>query len=446
MPSSNERSGKPGHLESGTAKRGTCPVVESGEDVDPFPPEERLVAFFLRLPDPVDLPEGLSLLLLNGTQPEVAFPGLPELSTNEPLPSHLAGADFVSVRIWQMTRPSATWPDYFELLGHTMRRALPRRVHRMRRPRSTPYDSEITIVEAVTLLPHRSRTTVSDRASAAFERCFERLSLLIRAYRVSQYVSMPTLSRERLPTVVPFLTRGLESDGQWDKKSSLMFLHQNVDDRFIPPYGPGTGLVGLIDASQKMAVGHPLFANRERLKDAQVAFTRTGDYLTSVIMAQTAVEVLLDGLLSMLMWEKGVSPEHANTEAFSEGFSKRVRTHFGRRLGGNWSPKGNSAIGEWFQFLLPLRGRVVHASYVPSRAEAHRAVEVFHHVEDFVLHRLAEKRLVYPVTALLILGEIWFRDRGMWKGQIRRLAATYREEDELHSYLHWRQDLDELRQ
>jgi hypothetical protein len=181
--------------------------------------------------------------------------------------------------------------------------------------------------------------------------------------------------------------------------------------------------------------------------DAYVSLERDGRFGDAVVSAQTGMEVLLDGLLALMLWEEGVTPEDAAAGPFSDiGFEKRVRTHFHRRLGGNWSTTGRGVMSEWAREVARMRGRVVHSGYRPSANEARRALDITVRVDAFIRKRVMERRNVYPRTTLLLLGRPGLERAGVWRGRIKEFAERADlEPDWIASFAAWRTDLDRLR-
>jgi hypothetical protein len=86
--------------------------------------------------------------------------------------------------------------------------------------------------------------------------------------------------------------------------------------------------------------GHPLVAYGEMSQESYRALEQEGDYRRAVTYAQTAVEILLDRVLALMLWEEDEDPTQTAETIFSSSFPKRVRTHFPPRLGGDWNTRG----------------------------------------------------------------------------------------------------------
>lgn len=168
--------------------------------------------------------------------------------------------------------------------------------------------------------------------------------------------------------------------------------------------------------------GSPFATWRERYVDAVGALRTRGDTASSVLAGQTASEVLIDAVLSLLMWEEGVEPEIA-AQSFREGkVLARLRHDVPPRLKGRWSTTGSGAVARWFENSHKLRHRVVHGGYTPSRIEADAALDAVGRLETHLFDRLAARRNTYMRATLMTVAEPGLRKRNLWSGKIRAFA------------------------
>jgi hypothetical protein len=168
--------------------------------------------------------------------------------------------------------------------------------------------------------------------------------------------------------------------------------------------------------------GSPFATWRERYVDAVGALQTRGDTVASVLAGQTASEVLLDGMLSLLMWEEGVEPEVA-AQAFEEGQAvTRMSREMPARLKGVWTTTGSGSVAQWFEDSYKLRHRVVHGGYTPSRIEAEAALGACSRLRTHLLDRLSARRNAYMRATLMTVGEPGLLRRGLWAGKIREFA------------------------
>jgi hypothetical protein len=139
-------------------------------------------------------------------------------------------------------------------------------------------------------------------------------------------------------------------------------------------------------------------------------------------------------------------PFWAVRHVFGVGLQRRASQHLGGRLGGDWNTRGQGPIGSWAQRLAPLRHRVVHSGYVPTRKEAREAVTIVASVDNHVKVRLADNRTRYMRTTLLAVGEPRLKREGLWEGELKRFAEQADEEPAwIPMFLAWREQLLQAR-
>lgn len=434
--------------------------------------EEALaVVFFLPLSDPILVPDATTFTFFGDEDvPELRDHEFRLLEGSEPWPVETIGKSFVSLRFWQVTAKNPDLDFMYEGLDEVYRRALPVSVWpdaafkgRFRKMLSGLWEiirqaigrfdavetSVKTIVEAVTVLSTSSRDLQGDEEelSDAFDACMEGVSKISRIYRLSTNTLSPPASQERLPIGVPFVTRTLTSPVEWRQGPDLMLLHFNVSVTSSEVVLDEAGMQRLFFFFQSFHRGHPLMSHRERVAEAKRSLIKEGDYANAIIHAQTSLEALFDGLLMLILWEDNMPPMDAATKVFSNTLHKRVRSEFPPRLGGDWNTKGSGPIGLWASQLVPLRNRVVHAAYGPSKAEAQMALHTAGAAADFALTRLAHSSPTYKRTAILVLGKDQIADMGAWSHEMEDFFSVANEEPAwLELFNDWRDQLTLIRE
>jgi len=354
----------------------------------------RKIVFFLELPNPISIANGSTFFFqLTDLVPELR--GISMRATNwvPPYPEEMSGRMFVSFRFWQVEYQHAVM---FEPLFEAMRRGLPVGLHSHRDNAAQPsVDSYRTVVEAVTLIHASNPDTES--LSRAFDRCLVSLDELRLAYQAAIGVGIQQINRLHLPFIVPYATSDLMSE-KWDETISWFFIHPNPPA--TPPRSPlSTEEMKILQVVLgRLRKGDPLVLYAERVAEARHSLHHGGDYASAVVEAQTAFEILMDAVLTFMLWEEGVSPEETAHTYFEDGLAQRIRKYYHPRLGGNWDTGREGIIGTWAHTVAPLRGRVVHAGYRPTFREAQDALETVYRVDQFVKERLVQKRNQYKRT------------------------------------------------
>lgn len=413
-----------------------------------------LVVFFISLPAPVGLPDGAIYSFIDVETRVPELEGV-HIAQRPEAPAVESGGEMLcSLRFWQ-----ELITDPLEDMGIDAAFRLVKRILPSLLPDDEPAETDaearerlahdvgayITVVEAVTPVTASDPDPDSDAFTDAFERCFEQIDQTISAYRLYARQPVPRLTREQLPPIIPFATRPLLSAEGWHGLS-LFFLHLNVG-AVRPEELDEAELETFNLYLETVSRGHPLALYSEKSLDAETALKKEGRFGDAVVHAQTSIEILLDALLALLVWEEGKTPDEAAAEEFQDaGFQKRVRTHFHTRLGGDWRTEGGDVLTRWAEHVAAMRHRVVHAGYRPTREEARLAVAVAGEVEKFVRHRVIDRRNTYPRTALLMLGRPGLERAGVWAGRIQRFAERADSEPPwIESFASWRGEMDDAR-
>jgi len=302
-----------------------------------------------------------------------------------------------------------------------------------------------TVVQATTPIRFDA-TPNADELTAAFDRCEAHLAKLTDGYRVIAPRIIPPVRREVLPFIVPYVIHDLPPSSGSELVPGLFLLHHNV------PHSPELLQGEQLEKLRLMVgfsfYGHPFTVYSLRSKEAGAALSQRGDTADAVVKGQMAAEVLLDTVLMAMMWEEGADPVECAKIFSEESLDKRVRTHFGPRLGGNWNTAARGVIGDWRRKAVTTRGRVVHGNYTPTRDEARTALQALDGVDGFIRQRLAANKNKYPRTTLMLLGRPGLERLQAWSGKIVRFVEEQaaKEPDWRISLRDWRDCLNRARE
>ncbi|TGZ10586.1 hypothetical protein [Streptomyces rhizosphaericola] len=288
-----------------------------------------------------------------------------------------------------------------------------------------------------------------------FNRCVDEISKFIRSYRASLEVLCVAPTYEMLGPVIPYelgdlvpiaSDDGVESglmEPVWKSGGAFTLAHFNLLD--VPPVAElERSDEGRVEYFREMLEqGNPLFLWKERFVEARNSIYREGRYGAAVTLSNTATEVLLDGLLSLLYWELKESPERV-ASIFAEGrLARRVKSNFAELLGGRWVLDGDGYVADWFNNCYKLRHRVVHGGYSPTRHEAEAALGAAFSLSFYCWERLVEKRKDFPRATLIVIAEEGLRKRGKWcrfmQDFSRDIAPT--EPSWRKSFAQWRDEM-----
>ena len=415
------------------------------------PAPRRAIIFFLPLPEPLPFPHGEIFSFIGDRHPQLAGLRMQQTREKSELPDDSEGRLFTSLRFWQrlleaeaglermteavdgVVRSILSAEVYADLREHSAQReeqgeggdaaakeatrdelralGMPEEEIEAFIEEGPPRDYQ-TIVEAVTPLVEVDGPL--DPISAAFDRCVDGLAQLASAYRRAAHQPIAPITRERLPFSIYYLTFEIgEPKEKWSH--GLFLAHMSASELLVLP--PAT-LEQVADIRRHLAASlqqHPLTPYFDRAVDAEHAL-RLGDTANAVLLAQVGVEIFLDAVLGLLLWEEGASPENASEDVFASDLTPRVRKFFAPRLGGNWDQTGEGPVGDWKRQLHELRGRVIHAGYEPSREEAPASTQFSGRTRRVLQDTHCRK--AKPVSQ-----DSFDRPRRRWAGAARRLES-----------------------
>lgn len=433
-------------------------TLDESAETPPIPDdwqgEPRLAVFFIPSPVSVPLPHGSTFNFQRREEVDW-LKGLKHHATVEaqPFPDEMTdGYNFVSFRVWRSREELRVSLEPFLRAMFVAAAVVPDVPQPAERQAESiaPDESYSTTFEAVTpLLPvwKDGEINLNDTIDAAFDRCIENLSELLRGYiAMSKDMRVTPVTRNSLFIQLPWTTRNLDAS-EW---GGVALYQPNVGRHLLPvPVGQlsSAEVNSLMTFVARMKRGDPGSVFVQHARACRRAFYIEGDFAGTVVEAHISGEVFLDAILLMMAWEEGTSPEDA-ANWFDEGLSKRIRTHYGARLGGNWNTQDSaSVLGQWAQKVRDIRNRSLHRGYWPSENEAYESVTSMDNLEMFVKDRLAERRNVYPRTTLLVLGRPGLEQRGVYRGKIKEFVETRAaiEPDWLNAYREWADAFDSLR-
>jgi hypothetical protein len=411
--------------------------------------EPLAVVFFIPLPNPLPLPHE-SIYTFVSDRPVSFLEGIEvrQRAESPPMPG-MSGNLSTSLKVWQVKASPPAYQQEFADLHGFVSSILPIELASAENGdeavvmEQEEEEEEVyrTVIEAVTtLLPEDGNEQVSN----AFDRCLASLADLFAAYRATSGELVPTVARERLPPVIPYIRHTLYEPPRWDGGLSAFLTNTNLPPQ--PQALPPEGVERLMTFTSVRRRGHPLVAYMERSLEARVALETQGDYGGALIHAQIAAEILLDGLLTLILWEEGRSaPDCA--PMFRQGLIPRVKKHLAPRLGGDWDTKGSGPVGRWASGLAALRHLVVHQGYHPSRGEAVGAMGALGDLDRFLRGRMVDRRTDFKRTTLMFLGRPGLEREDAWEGEMEAFMETTggHEEDWLATYGAWRHELDVAR-
>jgi len=377
------------------------------------------VVFFVAMPTPLVLPHGTIMPIPVPRQ--IRWEERQRGTPRETAPA------FGSMRVWQL--PQTVTSENVHLaaaLGALRQMVLddPQMVAEVRKAEATlaeqSFSTTTTVIEVVMPLVDAWNVDPETTLQRTFELCLEHLNLVLRAYAITTGdIRVGSATRHSLTTLVPFVLQN-SSAKTWGDVQFLV-LNPTVPSIPLPVQVPADFMPRMWSFLNRLYRDDPLswFLDWELV--ARKARLADGNYALCVIAAHTATEVLFDSLLLLMAWEEGMSGKTAMEWFVDGGLAKRLRTHFGVRLGGNWDPLAKKGvISQWHEHVALVRNRVVHARYQPTDQQARKALEVVQSLHEHLERLVASKRTKYPRTALMFVGKEGLDLLGLYSGKIKR--------------------------
>lgn len=405
--------------------------------------ELKFVALFLELPSPIAIPHGTTYaFVLKEILDELRGVRFAPVAGLAPI-KNPDGRNLASFRIWQIKKSADNEDAVHSVLEAVLAGGIDPLKIASADSTTKPDEprSFTSVVEALTII----RGSDEIGLSKALDTCLASFQELLRAYSLSTGHALPLITRELLQPVILFITRPIGTT-RWDAPPNLMIVNTNFPGTFLPPLDE-EGLKKLNVHLTRLKKRHPMIPYFEARLRARRALMDEGNYQDAVIYSDIAVEVLIDAVLTMLLWEERMTPLDAAHHIFVHQLPWRVEQALALRLRGDWSRKGQGAVAQWASRLEPLRGRVVHAAYRPTLDEAREAVDVATAMSEFIRERLALNAGKYARPAFLVLAKPGLERLGAWTKRLEEVAAMAASQpDWMDDYRKWREGLDPLRE
>ena len=244
----------------------------------------------------------------------------------------------------------------------------------------------ITVVEVAIRLPDDSPAAVNDGLDEAIATVAD----LQRAYSVVAGQPMPTLTRSRVPWILPYAIRTAtpgETEAQWPTGDDIRYLMtQPPDERQFMPMPSDENparwtLQELGDALTPLLEG-PFRHVYETWRNASVAFQQD-DLTVAAILLGVSCEQYIRALLLCLVWEDSMSPKDAATLMYRRNGNTRIvrelLPEIQQRL--PVSMHRDDAARTDVMDVLELRNSILHRACEPDHSQVAAAENAW---QDFV--------------------------------------------------------------
>jgi hypothetical protein len=242
----------------------------------------------------------------------------------------------------------------------------------------------------------------------------------LRAYHIVTQYPIEFVTRQNTSSVIPYSTEDIDNKGQpVDNRESLqtgiLIVHPpkattTVEDSIA------TEQLDQIALTSSTYLDNTLDQFYNIRREAFIAYNKGNSIVASLLMG-IAAETLLDELLLMLLWEEGALPKDVFKlfkDEKSDTTLKRVESDlYSKRLGEEWSSlKKGTAIRKWRYKILELRNRVAHIGYEPTEEEMQEGLDALVELVSFTSDSLCQNLKKYPISADLTVGYSGMTKRG----------------------------------
>lgn len=369
-----------------------------------------LKGFFVVLPDAIPVPDGSSWTFFTN-EPEPLLDGARYTPIARAGPNTLReGRNFVSIRFLQVSdNTDAQLISDHQILTRAVDRILKANSQGSVSLPGVNLDRHRTVAEMVTFVASTENLVATNDKPDPLTRCLTALLKFHRAYRVLARLTCEELTYKRLHPMVITTRRSMDSTVPVVGGLMLLDMRPNRLGALYEHIG-SVDFSTVTAAYGRLLVGDPTIAYLERVVDAKHAFIELGKNHEAALDLATACEVFLDGLLGMILFERGLTDEDAAV-LFSKDLVPRVKQEYSKALGGRWSLT-DGPVGEWYDKVAGLRNRFVHAAYQPSDAEVSKSFDAVEGLAKHAMNCLFDRSHQYPMTAWTFLGAPGFEHRG----------------------------------
>ena len=273
---------------------------------------------------------------------------------------------------------------------------------------ATPPMFTVTVAEVAVRVPNDGAVAVNEGLDVAVAFVAD----LQRAYSTVARQPMPTMTRSRLPWMLPYAVRTVSPDQaepQWPTGEHIRYLlPQTLDERRFMPLpsdeNPARWTTEDLGRALTPVLEGPFRQVQETWRNASVAFQQ-GDLAVAAILLGVTCEQVIRTLLLCVLWEDDTQPENAaellfqrkgNTKSASDLLSQ-LRSRLSQ------SPSRDETGVTHARSVLDLRNRVLHRGHEPDVTEVQAATDACEQFAAWTREGLLARLERYPATCEMTL-------------------------------------------
>lgn len=271
-----------------------------------------------------------------------------------------------------------------------------------------PPITTVTVAEVAVRVPSDGVAAVNEGLDVAVAFVAD----LQRVYGAMARQPMPTMTRSRLPWVLPYAIRIVapnETEPQWPTGDDLRYvLPQTLDERrFMPMPGdeyPARWTTEDLGRAMTPVLEGPFRPVHETWRNASVTLQQD-DLVVAAILLGVTCEQYIRALLLCLIWEDDTPPDSAAELMYNQNGNTKnasdLLTQLRARL--SVSPSSDETAASNARRVLDLRNRVLHRAHEPGAAEVPAAADACDKFTAWTRDGLLARLERYPATCELML-------------------------------------------
>lgn len=377
------------------------------EDAAAVNSDSQFVAYPIRVPFAVDLPDGSEVsILVSGDWVDQSIPDKPAVtlrfgvvSANTP---DLSVAQFKWTAMRGEDGSSPRQPTTADLVGEE--------------------DFVDYIIEAETRNAFLTLDS-TDSTEAIFARCLSAVNQFIWAYMVAtedpaiRFLTIEILDGLQLADYRdrPGVSKGV---GEVHMLSTRLPGHLK-ENRQVSERLDYLGL-----ALHNFEFSHPIDRARVWLTKSSHALGVAGDYEQAVLYLEVAAEALMSAIEELHLVDQGKTSAEISSILESKRSLGQFLSRMQTLLGGNWNGQAKGPVGDFNRILYRLRNRIAHRAEHISYDDAREAFTAYEAFETFVLRRVQETRSKQPRIAFGVFGRAGLQRAGVLDARMREFATS----------------------
>lgn len=363
--------------------------------------ELQSIDFFIPLPEPIDIPDGINFPLIEIDDGEITE--AIRFKDRDGLSRRFSRR----VMFYQIPSSSSEYGigEAFSVMNNYSE-------GQMLQVNDLPtFDSKVTVVQVGCIT---SRKPLSeDMLSDLFNDAIASVRRFLKSYHIVTQHVVELVARQNTAAYIPYSAEDIDNKGQpiegrASLQTGMLIVHAPAAKVSTVDISISNEELDDIAHVSSTYLDNTLDQFYNIRREAFIAYNRGNSVVASLLLG-VAAETMLDELLLMMLWEEGALPKDVHElwkNESSDTTFKRVESDlYGSRLGGEWSSQvKGSVIRKWRYKVLELRNKIAHIGYEPTQEEMQEGFDAVIELVGFTANRLCKSLTKYPICADVIVG------------------------------------------